>query len=162
MENLVTTFFNHNHWANLLLCDACLSLTEEQLDYSDKGAFGSIRMTLEHIARAEERYLYHLIRWEPAISNNKDNPPDVANLKARLQHTGPILQNTALTLSPDKDIQIGEGEEAEFISAKVILLQVIHHAHEHRTQIASMLGQLGIQPPSLSGWDYHYEVLLQD
>jgi uncharacterized damage-inducible protein DinB len=33
----------------------------------------------------------------------------------------------------------------------------IHHAHEHRTQITTLLGQQGIEPPSLSGWNYFDE-----
>jgi len=94
---LIAAFFRHNQWANIRLCDACQTLTEEQLNYTDKGAFGSIRMTLNHLARAEERYLYHLIRWEPAITKSDKSIPEITNLKERLTQTGPILHNTALT-----------------------------------------------------------------
>jgi uncharacterized damage-inducible protein DinB len=152
---LIATFFRHNIWANLLMCDACLTLTDEQLDYSDPGAYGSIRMTLDHLVRAEERYLYHLTRWEPTIS--PDSPPTVANLKDRVQITGPLLLQTALAIQPDKNVQVGDGQEAEPIPAAIILLQAIHHAQEHRTQIASMLGQLKIETPLGSGWDYHFD-----
>ncbi|GIV95653.1 MAG: hypothetical protein KatS3mg057_0310 [Herpetosiphonaceae bacterium] len=39
-------------------------------------------------------------------------------------------------------------------SADVLLIQAINHATEHRTHIATILSQLGIEPPDMSGWMY--------
>jgi uncharacterized damage-inducible protein DinB len=160
-QSLIATIFRHNLWANIEMCDRCLGLTDAQLDYTDPGAYGSIRMTLTHLVRAEERYLYHLKRWESTIKPDDDSAPSISNLKERIQQTGPILLETALTLPQDKMARVGDGKDAELIPAVVILLQSIHHTQEHRTQIASMLGQQGIETPSGSGWDYYFEALLQ-
>ena len=48
----LTTLFNHNLWANLRLLDVCADLTDEQLDSTLDGTFGSIRDTWQHISRA--------------------------------------------------------------------------------------------------------------
>ena len=36
----------------------------------------------------------------------------------------------------------------------VILAQLVHHGNEHRTQITTILGANGIEPPPLSAWAY--------
>ena len=35
-----------------------------------------------------------------------------------------------------------------------MLIQVVNHGVEHRTNITTILAQQGIQPPSLDGWEY--------
>ena len=37
----------------------------------------------------------------------------------------------------------------------LLLVQAINHATEHRAQVAAILTQQGIEPPSLDGWTYH-------
>ena len=39
--------------------------------------------------------------------------------------------------------------------AWLLLVQAINHATEHRTQVAAILTQLGIEPPGMDGWTYH-------
>jgi uncharacterized damage-inducible protein DinB len=39
------------------------------------------------------------------------------------------------------------------------MLQAINHATEHRTHIATILTQQGVEPPVLDGWHYNEEVL---
>jgi uncharacterized damage-inducible protein DinB len=34
-------------------------------------------------------------------------------------------------------------------------MQAIHHATDHRSQIATILSQIGLEPPDLSVWAYH-------
>ena len=36
----------------------------------------------------------------------------------------------------------------------VILAQLVHHGNEHRTQVTTILGSNGIEPPSVSAWGY--------
>jgi len=52
----LTTLFHHNRWANLRLLEQCAALTDDQLDATLVGAYGSIRDTLQHIATAERSY----------------------------------------------------------------------------------------------------------
>lgn len=157
-QSLMTIFYRHNLWSNLRLCDACLKLNEEQLNYSDPGAYGSIHRTLVHLVRAEGRYLYHLVKWETNHASKAEDNPTIADLRGRVEESGNMLLQVATAIDPDEEIQIGDSDE--YMPAKVILLQAVHHAHEHRTQICSMMGQLGLEPPELSSWTYYYEVML--
>jgi uncharacterized damage-inducible protein DinB len=40
----------------------------------------------------------------------------------------------------------------------IILNQVINHATEHRSQIMTIMTQLGIDPPDLQSWAYFDEM----
>jgi uncharacterized damage-inducible protein DinB len=39
----------------------------------------------------------------------------------------------------------------------LFLLQAINHGTEHRSQIATTLTQLGVEPPEMDGWGYIFE-----
>ena len=39
----------------------------------------------------------------------------------------------------------------------IILNQVINHATEHRSQVMSIMTQIGIEPPDVSSWTYFNE-----
>ena len=41
--------------------------------------------------------------------------------------------------------------------ASLILLQAVNHATEHRSQIATILTQLGIEPPAMDGWTFFFD-----
>jgi uncharacterized damage-inducible protein DinB len=53
-------FYQHNLWANLRLLNACARLSDEQLDATMGGTFGSIRETLMHLLSSEEGYARHV------------------------------------------------------------------------------------------------------
>jgi hypothetical protein len=36
----------------------------------------------------------------------------------------------------------------------LLLVQAVHHGNDHRTQICSTLGALGLEVPELDGWEY--------
>ena len=38
--------------------------------------------------------------------------------------------------------------------ASLILLQAVNHGTEHRSQVATILTQLGVEPPEMDGWTY--------
>lgn len=159
-QSLLQTFYQHNLWANLHLFDACLALSDAQLDHSDRGTYGSIRATLIHLVRSEERYLFFLTRqgWDEA--KRADTPPTLSELKRRVLQSGQALLRVAGSIQPDERVQVGEEDKAELIPAKIVLLQTIYHSNEHRTHVATLLGQLGIAPPPLSGWDFYDEEML--
>lgn len=157
-NNLLQIFFRHHLWSNLRLFDACMTLTDDQLNHSDKGTYGSIRATLTHLLRAEERYLFFLSGQElPTPESDAQTP--LSAMRERVQHSGKLLLQVIDTVDAEELVQVGEGEETEQIPMKVFLLQAIHHAHEHRTQVTTLMGQLGIKPPHLSGWSYFDDII---
>jgi uncharacterized damage-inducible protein DinB len=38
--------------------------------------------------------------------------------------------------------------------ASLLLLQAVNHGTEHRSQVATILTQLGIEPPDMDGWTF--------
>jgi len=156
----VPLLFRHHLWSNLHIIDACLALSDEQIDHQIPGTYGSIRATLRHLVNAEEAYLYRLSGFRAV-----DNPPKadsglpIDDIKSRMQLSGEMLLDVALSISGTRLIQFGQGADIEQIPATSVLLQVIHHATEHRTQIGTIMGQLGVEPPEISSWSYYDEVI---
>jgi uncharacterized damage-inducible protein DinB len=53
----------------------------------------------------------------------------------------------------DWEDQEGERRSSRY-KAVALLIQVVNHGVEHRTNITTILSQQGIQPPDLDGWEY--------
>jgi uncharacterized damage-inducible protein DinB len=153
-------FFQYNLWANLNLFNACLSLTESQLSHTDRGTYGSIEATLTHLVRSEERYLFFLNGRKARDDKHPDAKSSMTALRERVLQNGRALLQIAESLQPNTQVQVGEGEKAELMPAAIVVLQTIYHSNEHRTQVATLLGQLRIAPPPVSGWDFYDEEIL--
>jgi uncharacterized damage-inducible protein DinB len=155
-------YFRHNLWSNLLLFDACLGLDETQVEYSAKGTFGSIRSTLGHIVSAEEHYIYHITSGTQSTEPQRPTPTTpIAELRARVEASGGTLLQLATSHDGSIRVRVGDGDDSFLMSVEALLLQALHHASEHRTHIETMLGQLGVDPPGLSGWRYFDEQIKQ-
>jgi uncharacterized damage-inducible protein DinB len=50
-------------------------------------------------------------------------------------------------------------DEQDKLPAFIILIQAINHAIDHRSQIATVLSQQGIELPDLAGWGYNDAVV---
>ena len=154
----LTTIFKHNHWANLRLLERCAELSSEQLDATISGTFGSIRDTLQHITTAEQAY-FSRISTGQLHRRQEDAPPlTITEMVESLGITGLGLIKWALKVQADDTVLLDwEGTPRE-VPKTVILTQAINHATEHRSQIMTILTQLGIQPPDLDSWSYFDEL----
>jgi uncharacterized damage-inducible protein DinB len=155
MTSILAGLFAHHHWANLRLIDHCANLYEEQLTTTVPGTFGSIRETLLHVVLNEVGYLAPLgvlppddrFRWGMDF-------PGFALLRERADWTGQRFAELAAG-SVEDDLVRGEYQGRPFaIPRSIFFTQAINHATEHRTQIKTILTQLGIEPPDLDGWTY--------
>jgi uncharacterized damage-inducible protein DinB len=156
MNTALTHFFRHNTWANLRLLDACMGLSEAQLDAGVPGTYGSIRDTLVHLTGAQQNYLRLLTGEESRTPLRRGDPfPGVDDLRQRMKQSSEALTVAATTVAPDTILQGTRGGNAYEVPASVVLLQVINHAIEHRAQIATILTQQGITPPEMDSWTYH-------
>jgi uncharacterized damage-inducible protein DinB len=71
-----------------------------------------------------------------------------------LRATGSGLIEWAPRIGADDTVEIDwDGTPVELPKA-ILLTQAINHATEHRSQIMTILTQLGIEPPELDGWTY--------
>jgi uncharacterized damage-inducible protein DinB len=63
---------------------------------------------------------------------------------------GDRLSEVAEKADPDALVDRGDAQ----VPASVVLVQAINHATEHRAHAATILTQLGIEPPLLDGWTF--------
>ena len=143
--------FRHNRWANDQLLEACRNLTDAQRATSVVGTYGELGYTLIHIVRGESWYLKLLTGWEPPVRWEIPGPwPGTDVLLERSRFTGDRLVEVADGLDPEAVIEIDDDR----VPTSVVLVQAINHATEHRSQAATILTQLGIQPPEMDGWNF--------
>lgn len=147
-------FYRHNLWANLRLLDACADLTDEQLAASAPGTYGSIIRTLTHLVGSEERYLATITGNSPENGIRRGETLDVAALREHARLSGEGLIATAATVDPSMVLRGTFRDEPYELSVMVVLAQAINHATDHRCHVATVLTQLGIQPPALDVWAY--------
>jgi len=156
MTTGITDFFTYNLWANLRLLDACAHLSDAQLDATTKGTFGSVRETLMHLFSAEEGYARHF-NFTGATPTPRLNElstfPGFDELRRRAEMSGKELLAIAERGDLNQILYLDGGTyEAPVI---VVLIQAVNHAIDHRSQIATLLSQQGIEPPDLDGWSYN-------
>ena len=163
MSESLIELFRHNAWANERLFDACEGLTDVQLDATVAGTFGTIRDTLAHIAGAQERFVVALNETEPVrVSRERDPFPGVAALRERIRASSAALVELAARAEDGDTVTTVWRDEDYTLPVWLLLVQAINHATEHRTQVAAILTQLGIEPPNMDGWTYHEDQFAGD
>lgn len=156
--SVLTTLFAHNVWANLKLLDFCEELTDQQLDATAIGCFGSIRNTMWHIVGAEVSYVARVNGKLPPTPISKGQIPEFADIKDVARWTNDHLLQLALATRKDTTVRERESRMVcEYLLAS-LMVQAINHANEHRAQIAAIITQLGMEPPDMSVWQYMVEI----
>jgi len=151
MTTTLAEIFLHNRWANERILEACRDLTGEQRAVSVEGTYGELGHTLIHIVRAESFYLKLITGWEPPVRWEIPGPwPGIDVLLERSRFTGDRLGEIVDDLDPQALLDRGDAR----VPTWVVLVQVINHATEHRAQAATILTQLGIEPPPVDGWTF--------
>ncbi len=151
MTSILVRLFEHNRWANLRAVEACAALTDAQLDATVPGTAGSVRETLMHIAGAEQRYVMRLSGRAPTYGE-RDGRPGTGTLGQALDESGRALIDLAGRADPDEMLENKDRGPRPALPAATIYVQAINHATEHRSQLATIMTQQGVDPPDFSGW----------
>lgn len=151
MTSLLVKLFEHNRWANLRTVAACAGLTDTQLDATVRGTAGSVRDTLMHVAGAEQRYVMRLSGRQPTYGE-RDGWRGIDALRQALDESGRALVALAGRADPDEVLEGEYQGQAYKLPVATVYVQAINHATEHRSQIATILTQRGVEPPDCSGW----------
>jgi uncharacterized damage-inducible protein DinB len=154
MASALLSLFDHNRWANVSLLDTCQRLNDDQLDVTSAGAYGSIRDTLLHLAAAEERYLSIFTGHQREDPIREGTFPSFEALAERLAESGKELIGLAEKMKATDVLQGRRGGVLQPVPAPVVLVQIINHATEHRTNITTILSQLGVDYSRVDGWAY--------
>jgi len=153
MEPLLVEAFRYNKWANLHLLDVCATFTDEQLQMTAPGTYGTIASTFVHLLGAEQRYLKRLGAGEPQI-NERDMPiPGIAVLREYAVRSGDKLIEIAPYVSPDEAHETDRDQRVKLYSG-VVVIQALHHGNDHRTHICTILGHHGLSYGDMDVWTY--------
>lgn len=154
----LTTLFQHNRWANLRLVAACAGLNDEQLDTAVVGGYGSIRSTLQHIARSEYSYCYRVRTGESSGSSSGRPPLTLQEMADSLAESGQGLIDLADGVGADETVVVDWRGTPRAVPKTIFLTQAINHATEHRAQVLTILTQLEVEAPSLDAWTFFDEM----
>ncbi|MEX2237635.1 MAG: DinB family protein [Dehalococcoidia bacterium] len=162
MEKVLEALYRRHTWATLKILNFVADLDEEAWAATSKGAFGSIRDTLVHCVSGERRYASHFATLSSADVHERLPFPGFEGLIASATETGAVWLKVAATAGEDWEIKSIEDGKPWLNRASTILAQVLHHADEHRTQVCTVLGERGVEPPDLSAWAYEVEMSYGD
>lgn len=157
--NLLVEFLKQNTMMNDRLVDACAGLTAEQLDATVDGTYGTIGATLVHIANGQVTYTSRFFGEErpPRLA---DAPfPGMEALRAAMAQGNARLEEAAAIGDDGRRVEV-QGDDPEgtwSMAGALLLIQAVNHATEHRSQVATILTQLGVEPPDMSGWAFFFD-----
>lgn len=158
-SDVLREMFAHHLWATERLVDHLGALPEGRLDEAVPGTYGSMISTLTHLVDADSRYLVRLDDPSPAASEDRAVIPlaalrdELADHRRRWEAALEALGSGELHAEIRSKDDYPDTPDAEGL----LLLQAIHHGNDHRTQICSTLGALGLDVPDLDGWTYWAE-----
>ncbi len=153
MDALLIETFRYNKWANLHLLDVCAALSEEQLQLTAPGTYGTVSDTLLHLLSAEQRYLRRLDGTKPDV-NEREPAPSIATLREHAVRSGDQLIEAARRITPDDTIDEERDGRLMRLHLGVVLVQAIHHGNDHRTHMCTILGLHGIPYGEMDVWAY--------
>jgi uncharacterized damage-inducible protein DinB len=150
---LLKDAYAHHTWATLKLMDACAVLEDHQLRTGTPGVYGSIIETLRHIVSADCSYL-RVTSGEHAEFD--DESAALADLRGEMErHEAEWSALIDRDLDADQWLVRRRPDGSEtYATVGIRLAQALHHGTDHRSQICTVLTNLGVEPPPIAVWDY--------
>ena len=148
----IRTMFDYSIWARDKLLGAIEGLTDEQLrDAQHKGVYGSIHDTLAHLAVSEWLWLRRCMGESPLDLPKGEQFPSIASIVEwwdvvhgeAMEYLSELV-DSRLEWEITYTMTDGQTRTRKIWHA---LAQVTNHQTEHRSQIATMLGTLGVEAP---------------
>jgi uncharacterized damage-inducible protein DinB len=152
--SVLGALFRHNAWASLKLLNFCAGLSDELLDATAVGTYGSIRDTLLHVIRAEVSYVTRVNGKLPKNPPPKDRFPGFEALADVVRWAGDEMLQLALSARASTIVTDRWPEGTEQYKLTDLMVQAVTHSTEHRTQVSTIITQLGLEPPDMSGWQW--------
>jgi uncharacterized damage-inducible protein DinB len=143
----------HNTWATGALLGFCRTLDPARLDDDARGTYGTLYGTLQHLVGAEQWYLQLLTGELVGARIRRGQRHSLDELASIAAAIGARELTVAESDDPDRQIVMDEGKGPR-TTVGVIFAQLVHHGNEHRTQVTTILGANGIEPPPVSAWGY--------
>lgn len=157
--DLTVEFLRHNTMMNERLVEVCRQLSAVQLAATVEGTYGGLGATLVHIANGQMGYVPRFVLAAKPDRLPEDPFPGFDVVADRLGRSNALLEATAAKAAEAQEIEVsGDDPPGTWrMPASLVLLQAVNHGTEHRSQIATILTQLGIEPPAMDGWTFFFD-----
>ena len=157
--NLNVELLKHNTMMNDRLLEVCRGLTDEQLESSVEGTYGTIGATLVHVAGGQQSYAARFFGRERPQRLAETPFPGFDALTGAFNEGNTLLERAAAEAATDGYVIIEDDDpDTKWrMHRSLLLLQAINHGTEHRSQIATILTQLGITAPEMDGWTFFFD-----
>jgi uncharacterized damage-inducible protein DinB len=154
----VRALYDYNEWADDHVLKAASGLSEEELRRDAGASYGSVAETLRHIVEAQHGWWCF---WTGTEWVGLPELPEAAALQALREWFGESharLRDFVNSLSEKDTGRIltdtdDEGQRQEFV-LWVLLLHVVNHGTQHRSEVATALTQMGQSPGDLDFVDF--------
>jgi uncharacterized damage-inducible protein DinB len=136
------------------LMDACLALTDQQLDSRATPSSRSVRELLQHLVGSELTFVLRTKgrQHEGESRHVEDRWPGIGVLREVVAATGENLIAIASNLDEDETVVLTyQGKRYEYPKS-FFLLHAIEHGVEHRTEIKVTLALSGVETLDLDAW----------
>jgi uncharacterized damage-inducible protein DinB len=145
--------FRYHKWANGRLLEECARLSDEQLEWTAPGTYGTVARTWLHLLGAEQRYIQHLGGSQPRFRSSSDFP-GLETVTSELARSDDELIELAGRFAPEERIE-PEFDDGRFrLPAAIVLIQALHHGNDHRTHICTILGHHDVTYGDVDVWAY--------
>jgi uncharacterized damage-inducible protein DinB len=149
---MLRTLFDYSIWARDQLLPLIEGLGEEERKAGEqKGVYGSIYDTLAHMAQSEWLWIQRCMGESPLRLPKGE---DFATLTALIEWWNDVHAQAMLYLNSITEDSLAEevtylAPDGKRRTRKIwhMLVQVPNHQTEHRSQVAGMLGTLGLEVP---------------
>lgn len=163
---MLRTMCDYGDWAMEKVFVAAEGLTQEQLDAPGTAGRGSIRETLVHLIRAHKSWLSW---WDGSMSSDDSSnlsldAKDYPNIDAIRTLWADVSRQTAAFTSSLQDADVvrvytdtDEDGEMESLILWHMMVHVVNHGTQHRSEVAAMLTDFGHSPGNLDMIFYFLE-----
>ncbi|HKF15693.1 MAG TPA: DinB family protein [Candidatus Dormibacteraeota bacterium] len=154
-------FLAYHSWATRKLIHFCCSLTPDQRNLTAAGTTGSIERTLTHLVSSEQFYLRDLTGEDPPKWIESLIVPVEELVDRATEHAMRWVDYLESRRDPDEVFTTTWRGKAKLVVRWGTMAQAIAHGAEHRTQVCTVLGANGIEPPDLSVAAYEEAVFAE-
>jgi uncharacterized damage-inducible protein DinB len=157
--DVLVELVRYNTMMNDRLVEACRKLPAEELGATATGTYGGVGATLVHIANAQASYAARLLDTERPDPLPEDPFPGFDAAAERFAQGNAQLEEAAANADQDRTVKVTGDDPpgAWWMPVSLFLLQAVVHGIEHRSQAATILTQLGTEPPDMDGWAYLFD-----